>query len=136
MPTNIKIINAQDFVRAAPRGQFDFEMTKNLLMEIASAATSLADFEIIIDTRNAQATLSATDLWYLACELSNLRKTFFHRKTAVLCPLDRFDQAAFFALCAQNEGFQVKAFASYEDAMEWLLAAATKTALGDRTPRR
>lgn len=33
---------------------------------------------------------------------------------------ERFDQARFFALCAENQGFNVQAFTSYEEAMEWL----------------
>jgi hypothetical protein len=39
----------------------------------------------------------------------------------VLCPLERFDHSRFFALCAENRGFDVRAFVSYEDAMEWLI---------------
>lgn len=52
-------------------------------------------------------------------ELSTLRKTF-SCKTAVLCPAARFDNAAFFELCAHNRGLSVKAFTSFEDAMDWL----------------
>jgi hypothetical protein len=46
-------------------------------------------------------------------------------KTAVLCPLARFDHAAFFALCAESRGFQVRAFTSLVGAYEWLIAAPT-----------
>jgi hypothetical protein len=35
--------------------------------------------------------------------------------------LEQFDYAGFFALCAQNRGFQVSAFTSFEDAIEWLI---------------
>jgi hypothetical protein len=63
--------------------------------------------------------LSITDLWYLAAELSKLRQAF-SRKTAVLCPPERFDFAGFFALAAQNRGFRVGAFTSFEEAMTWL----------------
>jgi hypothetical protein len=46
------------------------------------------------------------------------------RKTAVLCPRERFDNAKLFSLLAGNRGFrQFRAFLSYEDAMEWLLAS-------------
>lgn len=67
--------------------------------------------------------MSIGDLWYLAAEVSKLRQAFSGR-TAVLCPLDEFDSAGFFALCAQNRGLQVRAFASFEDAMEWLIDRA------------
>jgi hypothetical protein len=125
MPTNIRIIHTHDFIRAAPEGQLDLKESQKLLMAIASALAHLVDYEIIIDTRKAQLEMSATDLWYLAAELSDLRGAFFPKKTAVLCPLERFDQEGFFALCAKNRGFQVRAFTSFEDAIEWLLANGT-----------
>ena len=40
--------------------------------------------------------------------------------TAVLCPMERFDRARFFALLADSKGFDVEAFTSYEEAMSWL----------------
>jgi hypothetical protein len=124
MPTDIRIIHAHDFIKATPEGHLDLEESKKLLMEIASASAPLLDYEIILDTRKAQTEMSITDLWHLAAELSNLRKAF-SRKTAVLCPLERFKYAEFLAVCAQNRGLQVMAFTSFEDAIEWLVANGT-----------
>jgi hypothetical protein len=81
----------------------------------------LIGHDIILDTRKAQSAMSVIELWHLAAEVSKLRKAF-SRKTAVLCRLEEFDQAEFFALCAKNRGFQVQAFTSFEDAFEWLIA--------------
>ena len=108
MTTNIRVIRAHDFVRATEDGKIDFEKSKKLLREVAEVAATLTDYQIILDTRKAQGALSVTDLWYLAVELSNLGRAF-HRKTAVLCPLERFDDAKFLELCAQNRGLQVNA---------------------------
>ena len=124
MASNIRVIRAHDFVRATEDGQIDFEKSRKLLGEVAEAAAALVDYEIILDTRKAQGKLSVTDLWYLAAELSNLGKAV-HRKTAVLCPLEHFDSAKFFELCAQNRGLRVSAFTSYEEAMEWLMSSGT-----------
>ncbi len=121
MSVNIRIIHAHEFIKATPEGPLDLEKAKNVLVEIASTAASLADYEIILDLRKARVAMSTTDLWYLATELSDLRKAFSRRKTAVLCPTEQFDQAGFFALCAQNRGFAVRAFNSFEDAIEWLI---------------
>lgn len=131
MATNIRIIHAHDFIQATPEGRLDLEKSKELLIEIASATGSLADYEILLDTRKAQIEMSGADLWYLATDfwyvaagLDNSRGPF-PRKTAVLCPLKRFDRASFFARCAQNTGLQVRAFTSFEDAIEWLIGNET-----------
>jgi len=120
--TDVRVIHANDFIRAKEAGLIDFEKSKKLLIEVAEVAASLVDYEIILDTRKTQGELSVSDLWQLAAELSNLGLVFY-RKTAVLCPLERFDHAKFFELCAQNRGFGVMAFTSFEDAMEWLIAS-------------
>ena len=123
MPTDVRIIHAHDFIKATPEGQLDLAKSKKLLIEIASASAPLGEYEIVLDTRKAQSEMSATDLWYLAAELGNLREPFSRPvKTAILCPLIRFDLTEFFALCAQNRGFNVKAFTALEDAIEWLIA--------------
>ena len=124
MPTDIKIIHARDFIKATANGQLDLENAKKQLVEIASAATSLADFHIILDTRRAQSRMSVADLWNLAKELDGMRMRFLTslKQIAVLCPVAEFDQASFFALCAKNRGINIKAFSSFEDAIEWLIA--------------
>jgi len=124
MSANIKIIPAHEFIKAAPEGQLDLEKCKIALAEIASVSAPTFDYEIILDTRKALIELSITDLWYLAAELSRLGKPF-SRRTAVVCPLEGFDNAGFLALCAQNRGVQVKAFTSFDDAIEWLFEKDT-----------
>ena len=119
MATDIRIVHARDFIKATPGGQLDFEESRRVLVEVASASTQLGDFDVLLDTREARVQLSDADLWHLAAELSRLRQPFA-RRTAVLCPVENFDSAGFFALCAQNRGLRVEAFASFEDAIDWL----------------
>lgn len=120
MPATIRIIHATDFIKATAAGELDLEESARLLAEIVSA-TDLVDYELVVDTRKAHSSMSVTDLWYLAAQIGKAGKNL-PRKTAVLCPRERFDHAAFFALCAQNRGFNVRAFTSFEDAMEWLIS--------------
>ena len=121
MPTHVKIIRATDFLIATPHGQVDYENSKQLLQRTASASANLLAHEILLDMREAQSELSAADLWHLAAALSR-RHAAFLGKIAVLCRLSGSGQAAFFALCAQNRGFSVSAFTSFEDAFDWLTA--------------
>ncbi|MGZ5126937.1 MAG: hypothetical protein ACXWC1_29540 [Burkholderiales bacterium] len=121
MPTNIKIIHARDFVTARPGGILDLEASEKLLADIASASTSLDGFQVLLDTRRALAVLSTFDLWRLAQKLTQDHMSAL-QKTAVLCPQERFDHASFFsAICAEGRGLNIRAFLSYEDAMEWLI---------------
>ena len=121
MPSNIKVIQASDFIRASPEGKASIEKAEQLLKSIADAGAGLEGFHVLVDTRRVSEGLTATELWYLADKLAHYRRTFGN-KTAILCPVERFDHSRFFALCAENKGFNVPAFTSYEDAMEWLLA--------------
>jgi hypothetical protein len=123
MPTDVRVILAKDFIRATSAGELDLESSKKALEDVASAAAQLVDYVILLDTRRARVQMSVMDLWHLAADLGNLRNTFY-RKTAVLCPVERFDDAAFFALCSENRGFRIKAFTSFEDAMNWLIGIA------------
>jgi hypothetical protein len=123
--TDIRIIHAHDFVRATAEGKLDFETSKKALIEVASATAHLVDYEILLDVRKAQSRMSVLDLWHLVAELGKLREAF-SRKTAVLCPIEDFDDAAFFELCARNRGLRVRAFTSFEDAINWLSGTASE----------
>jgi len=118
-PANVKVIHAHEFVRARPGGVLDLETSEALLLKIAKAAEVLDRAEVLIDTRRADGQLGAADLWFLADRLAKHRHAF-SGKTAVLCPIERFDGARFFALLADSKGFEVEAFTSYEEAVTWL----------------
>jgi hypothetical protein len=120
MATNVRVIHARDFIRARPDGVADVERAERMLAELAAQSAALGEFEILIDTRQVSGSLSAGQLWHLAEKFAQYQRTFA-RKTAILCPLERFDHARFFSLCAENRGCNVTAFHSYEEAMEWLI---------------
>ena len=122
MARKIRIINARDFISAKHEGVLNLEQSEQLLREVVGISEPLEEFDILVDTRDAASTLSATDLWYLADRLVHYPKTFAG-KTAILCPTERFDHARFFALCAGNKGLDLQAFTSYEEAMTWLNGA-------------
>jgi hypothetical protein len=119
MSTRIRVIQANDFIKATSEGSLDLEESKRQLRTIAVTIDPLVDYDAMLDTRQAQSSLSVADLWYLAAELNNLRKTF-SRKMAVLCSPEQFDRAGFCALGPQNSGIQIQTFTSFECARAWL----------------
>jgi len=119
MSTRIRIIQANDFIKATSEGSLDLEESKRLLRTIAVTIDPVVDYDAMLDTRQARSGLSVADLWHLAAELNNLRKTF-SQKMAVLCSPEQFDRAGFCALGSQNSGLPVQAFTSFEGATKWL----------------
>jgi hypothetical protein len=130
MPTNIKIIHAHEFVRATPHGVLDLKASEELLFDLMSKAASLHEFEILIDTRHAITVMDMSALLALAMTASKFRERL-SRKTALLCPAERFDYARFFASCAEVQGVNVQAFSTYEQAMEWLAEEHTSTGVDE-----
>ena len=124
-PPHVKVIHGRDFVRAQPAGDLHIEDSLRLLLDIAAAAAKLKEHDVVLDMRHVDSHLSAADLWTLAHKLTEYREVFT-RKTAVLCPLERFDKARFFAMSAENHGFNIRAFTDYESAMEWILFEESK----------
>jgi len=66
--------------------------------------------------------MTVQDLLELASGLQKVRKSFTG-KTALVVPRERLDHAEFFAGCAEERGFEVNAFNSLGDAMNWLIEA-------------
>jgi len=122
MTTNVRVIHPSDFLRARADGRVDLDTAKTLLTQVAEAAEPLENYEVLIDIRDAVGRLTPDELHELAGLLIRFRETFLH-KTAVLCPRERFDNGRFFSLLAASYGFsRFRAFLTYEDAMEWLMA--------------
>jgi hypothetical protein len=119
MSTRIRVIEANDFIKATSEGSLDLEESKRRLRAIATAIDPVVNYDAMLDTRQAPSSLSLADLWYLAAELNNLRKTF-SRKLAVLCSPEQFNRAGFCALGPQNSGLPVQAFTSFVGASKWL----------------
>jgi hypothetical protein len=123
---SVRIIHPSDFVRATPDGQVDFAAAERLLSDIAQEAHDIEDFNVLIDLRTVSgALLTASELWHLAESFAR-HPHIGRRRTAILSPSDRFDNARFFALCAavRGEDVNVQPFRSYEDAMDWLLGTS------------
>ena len=119
MSSRIRIIQANDFIKATSEGSLDLEESKRRLRAVAVTIDPLVDYDTMLDTRQAQSGLSVADLWYVAAELNNLRKTF-SRKMAVLCSPEQFERAGFCALGSQHSGLPVQTFTSFEGATKWL----------------
>lgn len=123
MTINLKIICVNDFLKVTPQGTLDFESAKQAMVEASLVPGVFVNYDLLIDTRGTESTLSVTDIWYLAKELATIvleNTKGFKARIPVLCPIKDFDNAKFFELCSQNRGLNVCAFISFEDVFDWL----------------
>lgn len=124
MPVDIRIIRIKDFIQFTAKGKEDVPHLKQLLSEAAAIPGIFSDFNLLIDTRGLETNLSVFHIWELAEHLAvivhNGSSKGFRAKIAVMCPLERFDLAKFFALCSENQGLNVRPFTSIEDLFKWM----------------
>ena len=120
MKVNYKVINAKDFLRAKPTGEIDLEYAKEVLTQIALISRPPADYEILFDIRDAYGNLNYADAYTLIAVLGQHRESF-QNKIAILARDDvQFDRANFLKLSANYRGFEVGAFTSFEETINWL----------------
>lgn len=123
MATKIKIITTQDFVEITPDGIINLTTSRQLLVDIAKAEIQPADYELLIDFRDTQTSLSIVDMYQLAAELYQHGDTFRRKVALLVLPGVNFDRARFFETTSHNRGFSVNAFMDYENAIRWILSA-------------
>lgn len=120
MPTNIKIIRTQDFIRAKTDGVLDLAASRNLLKELAAESKATGIYCLLVDTRGAEARLSAVDRYELgvltAAELPQVRA-----KVGLLVPPQEQVDARFFETVSRNRGADLRAFTDFETAITWLI---------------
>ena len=128
MITKVKIIQVKEFLSFSPQGKMDLLKFKECINELSTGHGLFVDYNLLIDTRGAETHLKVFELWDLAKELATVIHVGSHKgfraKIAIVCPVDEFDQAEFFKLCASNRGLNVRAFTSFEELFEWLSTAS------------
>ena len=120
MPVNVKIIHTKDFIKTTATGVLDFEASKQSILDIASQITQPGEYDVLMDNRAAEATLSTTDLYELGQSLAE-HPALHQSKMGILVPERAMEQAAFFENVAANRGVRIKAFTNFEEAITWLV---------------
>jgi hypothetical protein len=120
MPVNIKVIRPKDFIRTTVTGVLDFAVSKNALLDIASQIDRPGEYEILVDTREAESALSMIDIFQLGEALAahpSLRRS----KVAFLKSKKDSQQAEFLETITANRGVCAQVFTDFEDAVTWLV---------------
>jgi len=122
MLSGIKIYKVKDFIRKTETGNIDLERSKKIVRELAVAAGSHTDHNILIDLR--ETTVSAAtieDIMKIALEFGTYVSSF-KNKIANIIPddQDRMIIANRLKACMDIQGFEYEIFTDYESAIEWL----------------
>jgi hypothetical protein len=123
MDLNFRIIHAKDFLKARPTGEYDLEMAKQVLLELAWENAAPGQYDVLIDVRGASMSFSFVDITELVQVMINNRDSFRSKLAILTVPGQRFDTAKFMELYADNRGFRVAAFEDFEKALNWLAAS-------------
>lgn len=128
MPTIITVIRAQDFLRMTPEKTLNYEESAKLFNDLSTVPDLKRDYQIILDTRKIETVMATVDLFNLAHKLLD-HGLAFKQRTAVLCQPEQLEGARFFEALSQNQGYELRAFVSYEEAVDWL-CSSSETRLG------
>ena len=120
MPFDIHIVHPNDFVRLDAQGKLDLDQSCRVLAGLAKTCVARGVPLALLDVRGVQpGQLSLTQLYTLARSFHEIGFSHEHR-LAILHPYSSTDRAEFFAMCAQDRGYDVGAFDNFEEAIEWL----------------
>ena len=120
MPVNIRVIRPKDFIKTTVTGILDFAVSRQALLEIASRIEQPGEYEILVDTREAEPALSMIDIFQLGEALAthpSLRRS----KIAFLKSMKDSQQAEFLETITANRGVYTKVFTDFEEAITWLV---------------
>jgi len=122
MVSGIKAYKVKDFVRTTQTGDIDIKRSKEIVGDLAKAAGSHADHNILIDMRETTVSVSnIVDILEVAREFGSSVSSF-KNKIANIVPddHDRMVIAHRFKACMDMQGFEYEIFNDYESAIEWL----------------
>jgi hypothetical protein len=117
MPHNLHIVKTNEFIRLDAHGKPDLEQSRKILSSIAKTFVERGIDCALIDVRDLRADMSINDLYRLVHAFPEMGFQPKHR----LAVLHRYraEPPEVFATLASDEGWNVRSFEEYEDAIEW-----------------
>ncbi len=121
-PGKLKIYKIKDFIRLTETGEIDVERSKEIVFQLAVAASLHEDHNILLDMRDT--TLPASNmgaLMQVAIEFGRY-KSAFKGKMANVLPDDeeRLQTARQLKALMECQGLRYELFTNFEKAVEWL----------------
>lgn len=117
----ITIDNDRKIIQRTVTGELHTERSLKLVREIALAASTHKDYNILMDLRDTESRPEMLDLLAIASECAVL-KPEFNNKIAFLIPdkEERGQVARLFKTCMEAQGFRFRQFFDRDAALQWL----------------
>jgi hypothetical protein len=122
MRSNDKAYPWKDLIVMTSSGTVDLDASKAALKSLADDPDFLPGYEVLLDWRDVECTMSVGDVFEIAKYLTDLDTKLPTRKKIAILVSGRlaFDHAQFLELCAGNRGVTLHAFDDYDKASAWL----------------
>jgi hypothetical protein len=131
MPVELQIIRASEFICLDADEQLDFDESKQVLRNLAEACRKRGVDRALLDVRGMPVSPKPR---FTPSQLAELVRTFHeagfgkHQRLAVLYKTDPHGGARMFAFISRIQGWQVRAFTEFEEALLWLSEVTGKGA--------
>ena len=121
MTSEIIVDDEKKIIRKTVTGELYTERSLRLVREIAIAANTHRDYNILMDMYDTVTRPEMLDLMEIATECAKLRSDFSNR-IAFLIPEtpERLRFAELFKACMEAQGFKFRQFVDQDAAMAWL----------------
>ena len=115
----LHVIRFREFVRLDAHGRLDMEQSHAALSQLAQLCRKRGIECSLLDGRDIQTGLTPDEIAALVRDLAEMG---FNRnqRIALLHRGDQHRRAALFALIGKLRGWKIRAFASFEEAVDWL----------------
>jgi len=130
IPMELHVIRFREFVRLDAHGHLDMEQSHAALSRLAQLCRKRGIECSLLDGRDIQTELTPDEIAALVRDLAEMG---FNRsqRIALLHRGDQNQRAALFALIGKLRGWKIQAFASFEEAMDWLSAGPQVQAMSN-----
>jgi hypothetical protein len=136
MNNRIRIFEFKHLIVMTAHGKLDLVASKAALKSLVAAPGFDAIYEVLLDLRDVECDMSADDIHELVTHMAwHIPVLFDDHRIAVLvkkhAPGDLvFNHAQFLDLCAQNNGFNIRAHEDYDHAIQWLNTDLSNASIG------
>ena len=120
MTVSINMVHPKDFIKTKVTGVLNFAVGKQALLDIASQIEQPGEYQILIDTREADSVLSLVGIFELD-KVMEAYSSFHQCKIALLTSNRDSKDAKFLYNTVANRGIRIRAFTNFEKAISWLV---------------